>query len=358
MVPSHNCSNTPKRGADMKYISEINAFYDWLELNELSTSAVALWYALMHINNKAAWVEIFTVAESVLSVKTGLSGRGVRNARNELKQKGRIDFRSRSGGKAPTYTIISFETGINCFNKSSVTKRVPFSDITECSEEPTEMNSEEKTSTEISSAGSSVDCAGGTSGDTSAGRATLIDRDIDIDNTITTTKESWVIACDYFCKKAGKTNLQLKARELSAARDICKEVPLETVLQGIDQAFIKYKPDTESDRINSFCYCIGPIKGLWKLKQSESNKSNDGQYKANGNSPKKWQPKESTFNNFEQRPDAIETYEKVLESHMNNMSGDSIDESKEESLESELDSKKIMEMIKQKARQNALQGGK
>ena len=147
----------------MRYISEINAFYDWLELNDLSTSAVALWYALMHINNKAAWVETFTVAESVLSIKTGLSGRGVRNARNELKQKGRIDFKSRVGGKAPIYTLISFETGINYFNKNSVTKRVPSSDVTVSPEDPTEMSSEEKIPTEMSSAGTSVGCAGGTS---------------------------------------------------------------------------------------------------------------------------------------------------------------------------------------------------
>lgn len=321
----------------MKYINEINAFYDWLELNELSTSAVALWCALMHINNKAAWVETFTVAESVLSIKTGLSGRGVRNARNELKQRGRIDFRSRTGGKAPTYTIISFETGINYFDKNSVAKRVPSSDVIECPEQPTENDSEEKTSTEMSSAGASVDCAGGTS----AGRATLIDIDKDIDNTITTTKESWAVACDYFCKKSGKTNLQLKARELSAAQEICKEVPLEIVLQGIDQAFIKYKPETESDKINSFCYCIGPIKGLWKLKQSESNKANNGQYKAKGSSTKPWKSKESAFNNFEQRPNAVETYEEVLKSHMECVPNDDIEEDI-----GEVDSKKIMEKIK------------
>lgn len=93
----------------MNYIKEINAFYDWLEINELSASAVNLWFALMHINNKAGWAGTFTVAESVLSVKTQLTGRTVRSARNELKQRGRIDFKSRTGGRAPIYTMISFE---------------------------------------------------------------------------------------------------------------------------------------------------------------------------------------------------------------------------------------------------------
>ncbi|AZV56052.1 hypothetical protein [Clostridium sp. AWRP] len=243
----------------MRYISEINAFYDWLELNDLSTSAVALWYALMHINNKAAWVETFTVAESVLSIKTGLSGRGVRNARNELKQKGRIDFKSRVGGKAPIYTLISFETGINYFNKNSVAKRVPSSDVTDSPERPTEIDSEEKISTEMSSAGTSAGCAGGTSG----GRATLIDKDIDNIIIVNKEKESWVTALEYFCKKSGKSDLQLKAREVEAAQKVCNEVPtLTVILRGIDKAFNDFKPDTDSDKINSFKYCVPIIKKL------------------------------------------------------------------------------------------------
>lgn len=92
----------------MNYIKELNAFYDWLELNELSPSAINLWYALMHINNKAGWIETFTVAESVLCVKTGLTDRTLRKVRNELKQKRRIDFVSRKGGRAPIYKILSF----------------------------------------------------------------------------------------------------------------------------------------------------------------------------------------------------------------------------------------------------------
>ncbi|MBN6887494.1 DnaD/phage-associated family protein [Cytobacillus horneckiae] len=125
----------------MNYIKELNAFYDWLELNELSPSAINLWYALMHINNKAAWAETFTVAESVLCVKTGLTDRTLRKVRNELKQKNRIDFISRKGGKAPVYKIIQFHT--------------------------TENNSEALSSTEINSA----DSAGGRSAGSSAGSA-------------------------------------------------------------------------------------------------------------------------------------------------------------------------------------------
>lgn len=130
----------------MNYIKELNAFYDWLEINELSPSAINLWYALMHINNKAAWAETFTVAESVLCVKTGLTDRTLRKVRNELKQKNRIDFISRKGGRAPVYKVISF-----------------FS---------TENNSGALTPTEINSADSAGDSAegrsGGSAGDSSA----------------------------------------------------------------------------------------------------------------------------------------------------------------------------------------------
>ena len=150
----------------MNYITELNAFYDWLEINELSASAINLWYALMHINNKAGWAETFTVAESVLSIKTKLSGRTVREARNELKQKGRIDFKSRVGGKAPIYTIISLAR-------------------------TTEIKSEEKSSTETNSAvsargnaeGSAGDYAEGSAGDYARGGATL--------NKQNKTKQNW-----------------------------------------------------------------------------------------------------------------------------------------------------------------------
>ncbi|MGO0058614.1 helix-turn-helix domain-containing protein [Brevibacillus fluminis] len=97
----------------MNYIREINAFYDRLETNPLSTSAIALWHALMQINNKAGWIDTFAVAVSVLCVKTGLSERTITNARNELKQKGYIDFLSRKGNKSATYKIESLSAIIS-----------------------------------------------------------------------------------------------------------------------------------------------------------------------------------------------------------------------------------------------------
>lgn len=142
----------------MNYIREINSFYDWLELNELSVSAINLWHALMHINNKAGWITSFTVAESVLTVKTQLNGRTIRNARNELKQKGLIDFKTRKGGKAPIYEIIPFERQRSFFS----------------AENSTESISVEKNPSEFNSAGFSAVVSAGLSAEMVTDHSTLI----------------------------------------------------------------------------------------------------------------------------------------------------------------------------------------
>lgn len=89
----------------MNYIKEINAFYDWLELNSVRPSVVILWHALMHLNNKAGWVPEFTVARSVIEAKTGLKKDAYYTARNQLRQLGRIEFKER-GTKATAFRII------------------------------------------------------------------------------------------------------------------------------------------------------------------------------------------------------------------------------------------------------------
>ena len=94
----------------MNYEKEMSSFYGWLELHTLTPSSINLWYALMHINHKSGWAETFSVAESVLSIKTSLTDRTLRKARKELKEKGRIDYISRKG-KAPIYRMIPFQEG-------------------------------------------------------------------------------------------------------------------------------------------------------------------------------------------------------------------------------------------------------
>src|SRR5690606_24793473 len=90
----------------MNYMAEIKAFYDLVQVKQLSAGQIALWHALMHINNKCAWIEWFTVPNLTLKLHTGLSRAGIYKARNVLKQYGVIDFKS-NGTKATSYKLNS-----------------------------------------------------------------------------------------------------------------------------------------------------------------------------------------------------------------------------------------------------------
>ncbi len=92
----------------MDYMREINAFYVWLETNELSHPARHLWHALMHVANRAGWQVSFTVAMTVLESKTGMNAQMIKRARNELVQMGRIKVQSRKGNQCAVYTLANF----------------------------------------------------------------------------------------------------------------------------------------------------------------------------------------------------------------------------------------------------------
>ena len=90
----------------MNYLAEIKAFYDLVQIKQLSTGQIALWNALMYINNKCGWNEWFTVANLTLQLTTGLSRAGINKNRNVLKQLGLIDFKPNTT-KATSYKIIT-----------------------------------------------------------------------------------------------------------------------------------------------------------------------------------------------------------------------------------------------------------
>ncbi|MFD1361272.1 DnaD domain-containing protein [Lentibacillus salinarum] len=89
----------------MNYIKQINAFYHQLEINPLSSSAISLWHALLHVNNKARWKETFTVASTVLLVKSNLTESTFKRARHELKEKGYITYTANGSNRASSYRI-------------------------------------------------------------------------------------------------------------------------------------------------------------------------------------------------------------------------------------------------------------
>lgn len=103
----------------MNYILEINSFYDWLETNSISDSAINLWHAMMAVNNKTGWKKEFTVAISTLEGRTKLSKSSIIRARNQLKQSGRIDFKERKGNQSCIYSLIAFHTDTQSATQSA-----------------------------------------------------------------------------------------------------------------------------------------------------------------------------------------------------------------------------------------------
>lgn len=97
----------------MNYIKQLNAFYELLIVNPLSSSALCLYGALLHINNKCNWIAEFTVANSTLQTFTSLSRVALDRARNELIQKGYIKYKKGSGNQAGKYLIVCFDTQID-----------------------------------------------------------------------------------------------------------------------------------------------------------------------------------------------------------------------------------------------------
>lgn len=95
----------------MNYITEIKAFMDLVQVKSLSTGQIALWYALMYINNKCTWAEWFTVPNITLELYTGLSRQGIDKCRNVLKQYSVIDFKS-NGTKATTYKLLTMSNSL------------------------------------------------------------------------------------------------------------------------------------------------------------------------------------------------------------------------------------------------------
>lgn len=92
----------------MNYLKEINGFMRWLETTELKPTTQALWFHLMDINNGCTWKEWFTVPNSRLYARLGVSEKTMIEHRKILIEHGRIEYKPRGTG-AGSYHIISLE---------------------------------------------------------------------------------------------------------------------------------------------------------------------------------------------------------------------------------------------------------
>ena len=106
----------------MRYINEINSFCNWLIFNTISTNAQALWYALMHFNNKCPieidgefyWRVRFKAPGKSIKALTGFEhDMQLKRARDELISAGRIRYTNGTGSSAGMYELIPFETSIH-----------------------------------------------------------------------------------------------------------------------------------------------------------------------------------------------------------------------------------------------------
>ena len=92
----------------MNYISELNAFDNWIDTHPMSANAISLWRALMQIANRAQWRESLAIPNALITLKSGLTTTSIKRAREELRQAGRITFDFRTGRQATIYHIIPF----------------------------------------------------------------------------------------------------------------------------------------------------------------------------------------------------------------------------------------------------------
>ncbi|MFZ2538199.1 MAG: hypothetical protein WAX04_04790 [Oscillospiraceae bacterium] len=113
-----------------KHILELKAFYDWLELNPISTSAIVLWHALMSVANKTYWQTELHIPISILQMKTGLKKDAIIYARNILCDTGRITSTQQAGQKSCVYSLISFAKYDKPFEIASVKPPVYKQDYT------------------------------------------------------------------------------------------------------------------------------------------------------------------------------------------------------------------------------------
>ena len=96
----------------MNLFAIMEAIYVKQLLNPGSSGQLALMWALVYVANKCRWKEWFTVPSITLMNLTGLSRQGILKARNQLRQRGLIDYRER-GTKASTYRLTMLDTMSN-----------------------------------------------------------------------------------------------------------------------------------------------------------------------------------------------------------------------------------------------------
>ena len=94
----------------MNYIKQVNQFYKLIQNNTLSANAQCLYNYLLNKDSELGWLEEFTVSNLIICGVTNLSRQALDRARNELTQKGYIQYKKGRSNQAGRYVIVSFVT--------------------------------------------------------------------------------------------------------------------------------------------------------------------------------------------------------------------------------------------------------
>ncbi|MEO1782270.1 DnaD domain protein [Enterococcus diestrammenae] len=95
----------------MNMISQINAFEDWLEYNELGAGPQLLWYKLLRVANRSGWQSELSIANTRLQSMTKSTEKTLINHRNQLIQCGLLTYKKRGRTKAGIYILTDLTTG-------------------------------------------------------------------------------------------------------------------------------------------------------------------------------------------------------------------------------------------------------
>ena len=90
----------------MNYIKQLNAYWNWVKLNDLPSRAGYLYLALLDCANAAGWKSEFNAPNSTLQAMAGLDKTGLNRYRNLLVQNGLIRYTPGKRGTTGCYRII------------------------------------------------------------------------------------------------------------------------------------------------------------------------------------------------------------------------------------------------------------
>lgn len=106
----------------MKYINQLNAYWNWVKLNPLPSKAGYLYFALLDCANTAGWKQEFNAPNSTLQAMAGLDKNGLSRNRNILIQQGLIEYRQGNRGSTGIYKLVPLYGNQNDINSDTQTE--------------------------------------------------------------------------------------------------------------------------------------------------------------------------------------------------------------------------------------------